>query len=136
MANVEQNETTRVFRMPSSDATAPDLMKSTPLIVPVLSIIKGPQTGNVFELDQPEVTIGRDPSNTIFLNDMTVSRSHAKILRNAASVLIEDLGSLNGTWVDGAIVNSAPLHDGSSVQIGAFTLMYHESTVERIETGE
>ena len=105
MANVEQNETTRVFRMPSSDATAPDLMKSTPLIVPVLSI-------------------------------MTVSRSHAKILRNAASVLIEDLGSLNGTWVDGAIVNSAPLHDGSSVQIGTFTLMYHESTVERIETGE
>ena len=70
MANVEQNETTRVFRMPSSDATAPDLMKSAPLIVPVLSIIKGPQTGNVFELDQPEVTIGRDPSNTIFLNDM------------------------------------------------------------------
>ena len=40
-------------------------------------------------LDQPEVTIGRDPSNTIFLNDMTVSRSHAKILRNAASVLID-----------------------------------------------
>ena len=110
MANVEQNETTRVFRMPSSDATAPDLMKSTPLIVPVLSIIKGPQTGNVFELDQPEVTIGRDPSNTIFLNDMTVSRSHAKILRNAASVLIEDLGSLNGTWVDGAIVNLSLIH--------------------------
>ena len=53
MANIEQNETTRVFRMPSSDATAPDLMKSAPLIVPVLSIIKGPQTGNVFELDQP-----------------------------------------------------------------------------------
>ena len=136
MANVEQNETTRVFRMPSSDATATDLMKSTPLIGPVLSIIKGPQTGNVFELDQPEVTIGRDPSNTIFLNDMTVSRSQAKILRNAASVLIEDLGSLNGTWVDGAIVSSAPLRDGSSVQIGTFTLMYHESTVERIETGE
>ncbi len=107
-------------------------MKSTPRIVPVLSIIKGPQTGNVFELDQPEVTIGRDPSNTIFLNDMTVSRSHAKILRNAASVLIEDLGSLNGTWVDGAIVNSAPLHDGSTVQIGTFKLMYHESTVDRI----
>ncbi len=46
------------------------------------------------------------------------------------------LGSLNGTWVDGAIVNGAPLHDGSSVQIGTFTLIYHESTPERIETGE
>ena len=88
MANIEQNETTRVFRMPSSDATAPDLMKSASLVVPVLSIIKGPQTGNVFELDAPEITIGRDPANTIFLNDMTVSRSHAKILRNEAGVLI------------------------------------------------
>ena len=67
---------------------------------------------------------------------MTVSRAHAKIVRNAAGVLIEDLGSLNGTWVDGAIVNSAPLHDGSSVQIGTFTLIYHESQAERIETGE
>lgn len=37
---------------------------------------------------------------------------------------------------DGAIVNGAPLHDGSSVQIGTFTLIYHESTPERIETGE
>ena len=67
-----------------------DLMKSASLVVPVLSIIK-PQTGNVFELDAPEITIGRDPANTIFLNDMTVSRSHAKILRNEAGVLIEDL---------------------------------------------
>ena len=97
MANIEQNETTRVFRMPSSDATAPDLMKSASLVVPVLSIIK-PQTGNVFELDAPEITIGRDPANTIFLNDMTVSRSHAKILRNEAGVLIEDLAP-NAPWL-------------------------------------
>ncbi len=136
MSNVEQNETTRVFRMPSSDTTAPDLMRSARIPVPVLSIIKGPQTGNNFELDAPEITIGRDPANTIFLNDLTVSRSHAKILRNETGALIEDLGSLSGTWVDGAIVNSAPLHDGSSVQIGTFTLIYHESAAERIETGE
>ena len=136
MANMDQTEATRVFRMPSSDTTAPDLMAAARTPVPVLSIIKGPQTGNNFELDTPEVTLGRDPANTIFLNDMTVSRSHAKILINRNGALIEDLGSLNGTWVDGAIVNSAPLHDGSSVQIGTFTLIYHESTVERIETGE
>lgn len=130
------SDATCVFRMPSNDATAPDLMRSVRITAPVLSIIKGPQTGNNFELEGDEITIGRDPSNGIFLNDMTVSRQHAKIVRSATGVVIEDLGSLNGTWVDGAIVNSAPLHDGSSVQIGTFTLVYHESTVERIETGE
>lgn len=127
---------TCVFRMPSSDVTVPDLMKSSQVTVPVLSIIKGPQTGSAFELEPIETTIGRDPANSIFLNDMTVSRAHAKIVRNAQGARIEDLGSLNGTWVDGAIINSAPLHDGSSVQIGTFTLIYHESTPERIETGE
>ncbi len=132
----QPGDATCVFRMPVDDATVPDLMKSMASPTPVLTIIKGPQTGNTFELEANETTIGRDPSNSIFLNDMTVSRAHAKIVRNAAGALIEDLGSLNGTWVDGAIVNSAPLHDGSSVQIGTFTLIYHESRAERIETGE
>ena len=132
----EGAEATCVFRMPVDDATVPDLMRSTQVDAPVLSIIKGPQTGNVFELESAETTVGRDPANGIFLNDMTVSRSHAKIMRSAAGVVIEDLGSLNGTWVDGAIVNSAPLHDGSNVQIGTFTLIYHESRPQRIETGE
>lgn len=132
----EQTDSTRVFRIPLDDATAPDLMKSAQIVRPVLSIIKGPQTGNTFELTDYETTIGRDPKNSIFLNDMTVSRSHAKIMLKPTGSIIEDLGSLNGTWVDGAIVNSAPLHDGSSVQIGTFTLIYHESKPERIETGE
>ena len=56
--------------------------------------------------------------------------------RGVTGMVIEDLGSLNGTWVDGAIVNAAPLRDGSSVQIGTFTLIYHETKPERIETGE
>lgn len=129
-------DSTRVFRMPIDDATAPDLMKSTKIANPVISIIKGPQTGNTFEITAPETSVGRDPANAIFLNDMTVSRSHAKIVRTPLGTTIEDLGSLNGTWVDGAIVNSAQLHDGSSVQIGTFTLIYHESSPERIETGE
>ncbi len=129
-------DSTRVFRMPLDDATSPDLMRSRTITKPVLSIIKGPQSGNIFELEPVETTIGRDPANSIFLNDMTVSRSHAKIVCNGSGALIEDLGSLNGTWVDGAIVNSAPLHDGSSVQIGTFTLIYHESAPVLIETGE
>ena len=122
--NDKASDATCVFRVPSSDVTVPALM------------VKGPQTGAAFELEDNVTTIGRDPANGIFLNDMTVSRSHARIIREGLGARIEDLGSLNGTWVDGAIVNGAPLHDGSSVQIGTFTLIYHESTPERIETGE
>ena len=130
------SDQTRVFRIPTDDATAPDLMRSAQITKPVVSIIKGPQTGSAFELDDAETTIGRDPANSIFLNDMTVSRAHAKIVRGPLETTIEDLGSLNGTWVDGAIVTSAALRDGSTIQIGTFTLIYHESKPERIETGE
>ena len=128
-------DSTCVFRMPVDDATVPDLMKSAQTPTPVLTIIKGPQTGNTFELEGPETTIGRDPANGIFLNDMTVSRAHAKIVRNAAGVLIEDLGSLNGTWVDGAIANRASLKDGSTIQIGTFRMVFHTNArPRRIDT--
>lgn len=131
------NDSTRVFRVPSNDVTAPDLMRRAHSSAPVLTIIKGPQTGATYPLEGSEISVGRDPNNAIFLNDMTVSRSHAKIIVNAQGAMVEDLGSLNGTWVDGAIVNAAPLHDGSTLQIGTFTLVYHTgSAPERIETGE
>ena len=86
------------------------------------------EIGETFELDAPEITLGRDPHNSVFLNDMTVSRHHARMdLSNAALGLatIEDLGSLNGTWVDGAIVSKASLKDGSTVQIGTFRMVFH-----------
>ena len=135
--SVPASDSTRVFRMPADDATAPDLMKSVTIKAPVLSIVKGPQVGASFELEGPEISLGRDPNSSIFLNDMTVSRSHAKIVVNGKGAMVEDLGSLNGTWVDGAIVNAAPLHDGSTLQIGTFTLVYHEKQPKaRIETGE
>lgn len=131
------NDSTRVFRVPSNDVTAPDLMRRADSSAPVLTIIKGPQSGASYPLEGSEISVGRDPKNVIFLNDMTVSRSHAKIIVNAQGAMVEDLGSLNGTWVDGAIVNAAPLHDGSTLQIGTFTLVYHTgSAPERIETGE
>ncbi|MFQ7392722.1 MAG: FHA domain-containing protein [Collinsella aerofaciens] len=123
--NDKTADATCVFRVPSSDVTVPDLMANVRITAPVLSIVKGPQTGAAFELEDDVTTIGRDPANGIFLNDMTVSRSHARIIREGLGARIEDLAA---QWhlVDGAIVNAAPLHDGSSVQIGTFTLIYHE----------
>lgn len=131
----EKVDKTTIFRMPSLDATVPDLMGEQRLQNPTLLIVKGPHTGSTFVLDTPEITIGRDPSSTVFLNDMTVSREHAKILLTPTSATIEDLSSLNGTWVDGAIVNTAALEDGATIQIGTFRMVYHATQAPgRIET--
>ena len=103
---------TEIFRMPSADATVPDLMAQEKPAHPTLTIVKGPQIGETFELDAPIITLGRDPRNSVFLNDMTVSRHHAKMDLSACPqgrATVEDLGSLNGTWVDGAIVSKASL---------------------------
>lgn len=125
---------TEIFRMPAADSTVPDLMRATRPSHPTLTIVKGPQIGQTFELDAPEITLGRDPRNSVFLNDMTVSRHHAKMdLSNVASGVasIEDLGSLNGTWVDGAITTRAALKDGSTIQIGTFRMVFHTSSRSR-----
>lgn len=125
--------------MPSSESTSPDLSGISKPANPTLAIVKGPHTGQVFELTDGVVTLGRDPSNAVFLNDMTVSRRHARIdMSGIASgyATVEDLGSLNGTWVDGAIVNRAMLKDGSTIQIGTFRMVFHTNRKSgRIETG-
>jgi pSer/pThr/pTyr-binding forkhead associated (FHA) protein len=129
---------TKIFSMPTIDATMPDLMKKAERpSSPTLTIIKGPHTGATFVLDQPEITIGRDPSNDVFLNDMTVSRRHAHMQLGPGAPTIEDLGSLNGTWVDGAIVNRAVLEDGSTIQVGTFRMVFHtQQPAGRIQTSE
>lgn len=131
------SDATSIFCMPTSDATVPDLMGVSRPEYPTLTILKGPQTGSTFVLDSPEVTIGRDPGSAVFLNDMTVSRHHAVLRVSGLSATIEDLGSLNGTWVDGAIVNNATLQDGSTIQIGTFRMVFHTTrTTTKIATGE
>lgn len=133
-------ENTQIFRMPSTDTTIPDLMGENKPVNPTLTIVKGPHVGETFELDQPVLTLGRDPANGVFLNDMTVSRKHAKMnLENVASGLatIEDMGSLNGTWVDGAIVSKARIKDGSTIQVGTFRMVFHTNAqTQKIDTGE
>ena len=126
----QQSGKTEIFHMPSADATVPDLMSKDRPSHPVLTIVKGPQTGETFELDSTHISLGRDPKNSVFLNDMTVSRHHAQIdLSNLGLgyATIEDLNSLNGTWVDGAIINKATLQDGSTIQIGTFRMVFHTS---------
>ena len=61
---------------------------------------KGPNPGKIFELVQEELTIGRDITNRIVINDPEVSRKHARLVLQSGSYVIEDLGSTNGTFLD------------------------------------
>lgn len=92
--------------------------------VPVLIVRKGPEVGERFYLEQARIAIGRDPASDIFLNDVTVSRNHAVLHMAGGEVRLEDVGSLNGTYVNDVIVTEATLTSGDTVQIGRFQMVY------------
>jgi len=62
---------------------------------------KGPRPGQVFELPRSTVSIGRDPGNQVIIKDSQVSRQHARITPQGGLMVVEDLGSTNGTRVNG-----------------------------------
>ena len=92
---------------------------------PTLTVTKGPLKDQVFDLDPLPVVIGRDPDCDLFLNNMTVSRRHAIIEQEDGKLYLRDLGSLNGTWIDGKITEKTELTDGTLVQIGTFSMRCH-----------
>ncbi len=89
-----------------------------------LVIRKGPDAGLRFIVDKPLVTIGRHPESDIFLDDITVSRRHAEIKREGDGYVIEDKGSLNGTYLNRERIDIAPLNDGDEIQIGKFRMLF------------
>lgn len=91
---------------------------------PVLVVRKGPQPGERFFIDRSPLSMGRDPESDIFLNDMTVSRTHAVLELVGGQVTVSDSGSLNGTYVNGVCVDSAPLRAGDVLQIGTFQMLF------------
>jgi len=86
----------------------------------------GGRAGEAYVLERDRLTIGRSPKCDIFLDDVTVSRSHAVLVRRGAGFQIEDQGSLNGTFVNRRRVESATLGDGDEVQVGKFKLTFLE----------
>jgi pSer/pThr/pTyr-binding forkhead associated (FHA) protein len=91
---------------------------------PVLVVRKGPQPGERFFVDRGTLTIGRDPASDIFLNDITVSRTHAVIDCTDGVVSVKDAGSLNGTYLNGEIVDAGTLTNGDVLQIGTFQMLF------------
>ena len=86
----------------------------------------GGRAGESFTLDDDKVSIGRTPDAGVFLDDVTVSRNHALVVRRRDGLYIDDLGSLNGTYVNRRRIESHSLADGDEIQIGKYKLSYLE----------
>ncbi|GIK78037.1 MAG: FHA domain-containing protein [Acidobacteria bacterium] len=86
----------------------------------------GGRAGESFAIDRDRMSIGRTPDAPVFLDDVTVSRNHALLVRRRDGLYIDDLGSLNGTYVNRHRIESHLLSDGDEIQIGKFKLGYLE----------
>ncbi|MFN8051137.1 MAG: FHA domain-containing protein [Acidimicrobiales bacterium] len=91
---------------------------------PLLVVIRGTNAGSRFALDQPVTTIGRHPESTVFLDDVTVSRRHAEVRADGDRFVLSDVGSLNGTYVNGDRVDEAQLAEGDQLQVGKYRLVF------------
>ena len=91
----------------------------------LLLVKRGPNAGSTFLIERDETSVGRNTESDVFLDDVTVSRRHASILRREdRSFFVRDSGSLNGTYVNGEQVDETKLASGDEVQIGKFKLVF------------
>jgi hypothetical protein len=84
----------------------------------------GGRAGESFAVDGERMTIGRRPDSAIFLDDITVSRDHALLVRRGDDWFLDDCGSLNGTYVNRERIDSRRLEDGDELQIGKYKLTF------------
>ena len=97
-------------------------------------VIAGPHTGKMFKLDRGETVMGRSPKTELQLQDVGVSRNHARITRVGENVFVEDLSSANGTFLNGERITVAQqLSDGDKITLGSTTVLkftYHDKLDE------
>jgi pSer/pThr/pTyr-binding forkhead associated (FHA) protein len=92
----------------------------------MLIIFKGPAKGSRYLITSEGATIGRSHESEVFLDDVTVSRSHAAVAFDDKQVrfVLTDRSSLNGTYVNGSVVEKVILSHGDEVQVGKFHLLF------------
>ena len=84
----------------------------------------GGRVGESFAVDRERTSIGRRPDSEVFLDDVTVSRDHALLIRRGDQWHLDDMGSLNGTYVNRERADEARLRHGDEVQVGRYRLSF------------
>jgi hypothetical protein len=93
-----------------------------------LIVRRGPQPNQIYELNKGIITIGRDITNDIVINDPEVSRHHCRLTQGGGGYTVEDLGSTNGTFVNGQRLTGArPLSHGDTLGMGETVTLAYES---------
>jgi hypothetical protein len=118
-------ETTMSFDVDEASEEGESLLTSLGITGPALVVRSGGgMAGQSFQPPDGRTLVGRSPECAIFLDDVTVSRRHAEIVREGDSFTIRDLGSLNGTYVNRKRIESAILEDDDEVQVGKYRLTF------------
>jgi pSer/pThr/pTyr-binding forkhead associated (FHA) protein len=84
----------------------------------------GGRAGESFAVRGEQMTIGRRPDSAVFLDDITVSRDHALLVKRGNEWYLDDCGSLNGTYVNRQRIDSQLLADGDELQVGKYKLTF------------
>lgn len=113
-----------------------DVEATSPADVPdggaLLVVRRGPNAGSRFVLDEGTTAAGRSEDGAILLDDVTVSRRHAEFIRTGDQVVVRDVGSLNGTYVNRNRIEQAELSSGDEVQIGRFRLLFLDRATSQV----
>ncbi len=97
-----------------------------------LIVRRGPQPNQTYDLNKDIITLGRDITNDIVINDPEVSRHHMRLTRGAGGYTLEDLGSTNGTFVNGQRLTGAkPLNNGDMIGLGETVTLGYEMIREQ-----
>jgi len=123
----QSDDTTIAYQVDDTgDLKAVDLDRVTAEGATLVIRSGGGRAGETFSLGDERTAIGRSPDSAVFLDDVTVSRNHALLVRRRDGIYIDDLGSLNGTYVNRSRIESHKLTDGDELQIGKYKLSYLE----------
>jgi hypothetical protein len=124
LAKEAGSETTMTFEVEEAGDEADSTLSALGISGPALVVRSGGMIGQAFQPVDGRTLIGRSPDCDVFLDDVTVSRQHAELLREGETFTIRDLGSLNGTYVNRKRIESAVLEDDDEVQIGKYRLTF------------